>query len=120
MHMAQRVCFQALVFFARFCVTSLLLAVLLTSAAAAELRPHELLNPQGQVEVLRKGANVWIPARTNIAIFPGDAVRTGVDSRAAIRLSNDSVIRLDQLTVMPFTESTTPRKRFLIKLLKGA
>src|SRR5207302_9344786 len=51
---------------------------------------------------------------------PGDTVRTGKDSRAALRLSNDSVIRMDQLTVMRLPEPASPRKRFLVNLLKGA
>jgi Tfp pilus assembly protein PilF len=98
---------------------ALLLFAVATSHAADGLE-HELLNPQGSVEVLRKGQNNWEAARTNLTLFPGDAVRTGKDSRAAVRLANDSVIRLDQLTVVRFPESMSPRKRFLINLMKGA
>src|SRR5213075_2006327 len=46
--------------------------------------------------------------------------RTGRHSPATVRLSNDSVIRIDQLTIMSFPEPVSPRRRFLLKLLKGA
>src|ERR1041384_1236905 len=117
MHMAQRPSFKGAVCFARFFLACMLFLVAgqRSTAAPAESRTthHELLNPQGSVEVLRKGGNAWIRATTNLFLFAGDAVRTGPPSRAAGRLSNDSVIRLDQLTVMRFPEPTTPRRRFL-------
>src|SRR4051812_7193645 len=122
MHMAQRPPYQAGVYFAKACLACavLLFHLAMNSAVAAEPGRHELLYPQGNVEVLRKGAQAWLPAKTNIALFAGDAVRTGKDSRAAVRLSNDSVIRLDQLTILRFPEAASPRKRFLVNLLKGA
>src|SRR5437660_10796800 len=80
----------------------LLLVSVSTGSSAGRIRAqHELLNPQGVVEVLRKGANAWTLATTNLLLLPGDTVRTGKDSRAAVRLSNHSVIRMDRLTVMP-------------------
>ena len=122
--MAQRPSFKGGVCLARFGFAGMLflLAGWLSTAAAAESKRayHELLTPHGSVEVLRKGSNAWTPATTNLFLFPGDAVRTGRHSRAAVRLSNDSVIRLDQLTVMRFPEPSGPRKRFLVNLLKGA
>ena len=101
-------------------VCGLLLLVGSVSGAEPAHALHELLQPQGEVEVLRKGANAWMPARTNLALFAGDTVRTGKDSRAAIRLSNESVIRMDQLTIMRLPEPVSPRKRFMVNLLKGA
>src|SRR5262249_13316178 len=88
----------------------LLMVGFVRAASAAEPARvlHELLQPQGEVEVLRKGAGAWTPARTNLVLFPGDTVRTGKDSRAAIRLSNDSVIRMDQLTIMRLPEPVSP------------
>ncbi|HEY0456772.1 MAG TPA: FecR domain-containing protein, partial [Verrucomicrobiae bacterium] len=96
------------------------IAALATSLNAADTAQHQLLQPQGTVEVMRKGTQNWALATTNIALFPGDAVRTGKDSRAAVRLVNESVIRLNELTIMRFPEPASARKRFLIHLLKGA
>jgi lipoprotein NlpI len=50
----------------------------------------------------------------------GDAIRTRKDSRAAIRLGNEGVIRMEQLSTLRIPEQVSPRKRFLINLLKGA
>src|SRR5216117_120539 len=101
----------------------LLLAVnpwpLALAAETARLQ-HQLLELQGQVEVLRRGATAWTGATTNMFVLTGDSIRTGKDSRAAVRLSNDSVVRMDQLTVLLLPELVSPRKRFLVNLLKGA
>src|SRR4051812_1019520 len=98
--MAQRPFSKAGVSFARWhiaCALLLLWAFVSPVRGAEADRAHELLNPQGRVEVLRKGATAWVLATNSVALFPGDAVRTGKESSATIRLSNDSVIRLDQL-----------------------
>ena len=44
----------------------LLLAFAMSALRAAEAprAQHELINPQGEVEVLRKGANAWAAAKT--------------------------------------------------------
>src|SRR3954454_4198296 len=89
-------------------------------AQAAEVAQPELLEPQGVVEVFRKGQNDWQPAKTNLTLQVGDAVRTGKGSRATIRFPNQSVCRLDQLTTLRIPEQVSPRKRFLINVLKGA
>lgn len=124
MHMAQRRSYKAGACFASWLLTCLLFAGAELTNATFAAQPgraaHELLNPQGKVEILRKGANAWVLATTNAMILPGDAIRTGRDSRAAIHLLNDSVIRMDQLTTMRFPEAVSPRKRFLVNLLKGA
>src|SRR4051812_38371775 len=121
MRMAQRAHFPGGLYFAkvRLACAAALFFLAMNDAHAADPH-HELLAPQGNVELLRKGAQAWVVAKTNLTLFAGDAVRTGKDSRAAVRLSNDSVIRLDQLTVMRFPEPAPPRKRFLVNLLKGA
>src|SRR5947209_2917832 len=122
--MAQRLLFGAGARLAGLCSACglLLLAGHVNTLFAAEQvrAQHELLAPQGEVEVLRKGGNAWMSVKTNLSLLPGDTVRTGKDSRAAVRLSNYSVIRMDQLTVMRLPEPASPRKRFLVNLLKGA
>lgn len=59
-----------------------------------------LLTAEGKVDVFRLGASDWTPAQTNIALRVKDRLRTGLKSRATLRLSNQSVIRLSQLTSM--------------------
>ena len=42
----------------------------------------------------------WSPARTNQSLNVADKVRTGLRSRATLRLSDLSVLRMDQLTAL--------------------
>ena len=122
--MVPRVLPTAELCFARFALAGLVLLLLnpapLAFAAETARPQHQLLELQGQVEVLRKGATAWTRASTNMLVLTGDSLRTGKDSRAAVRLSNDSVVRMDQLTVLLLPEPVSPRKRFLVNLLKGA
>lgn len=49
---------------------------------------------EGKVELLRQGRPPAVPARVQDPVAPGDAVRTGADSRAQIRFMDDSVLTL--------------------------
>ena len=87
-------------------------------APATSASVGELLQPQGTVEVLRAGTNVWTRTTNSIALQPGDTVRTGPNSRAAIRLSNASVVRMDERSLLQLR----PAKKsdgVLLNLLKG-
>ncbi|WP_198039081.1 FecR family protein, partial [Skermanella stibiiresistens] len=54
---------------------------------------------EGGVE-RRTADGEWRPARIEEPLCAGDAIRTGRFSRAAIALTNDSVLRLDQETTL--------------------
>ncbi len=58
-----------------------------------------VISIQGKVEYLKADTSQWTPAHTNQMLLPLDRLRTGERSRAAIRLTDLSVLRL--------TESTT-------------
>jgi outer membrane receptor protein involved in Fe transport len=64
-----------------------------------------LLTVEGRVEVARRGLLDWAPATPNQELQTGDRVRTGLKSRATLRLSDLSVVRLDQLTVLEIRAS---------------
>src|SRR5260221_10582639 len=84
--MVPRVLPRAEVCFARFALAGFLLAVNpapLALAAETGRPQHQLIELQGQVEVLRKGATAWVRASTNMFVITGDSIRTGKDSRAA-------------------------------------
>jgi tetratricopeptide (TPR) repeat protein len=54
---------------------------------------------QGSVEVLRSGGNQWAKvARLDTSICPGDRLRTGVQSRAAVFVQPETLLRVDQNT----------------------
>src|SRR3989454_1706255 len=71
-----------------------------------------LLTIEGKVEVFATGASTWSPARTNQVLQVGDRLRTGLRSRATFRLSDKSVLRVNELTTLkiqpPPKESNAP------------
>ncbi|MFN0066324.1 MAG: FecR domain-containing protein, partial [Limisphaerales bacterium] len=76
------------------------------SAATNEAPAARLIEAAGQVE-LRRATE---PARRVAAgelLLPGDRLRTGPASRAAVQLTDRSVVRLDQLTTL---EILPPRR----------
>jgi len=76
-----------------------------------------VLEMEGQVEVMRAGTANWRPAVTNQALAAGDGVRTGERSRAVVRLSNLTLVRLDELTFIQIP--LAPRKRISFNLRRG-
>jgi Tfp pilus assembly protein PilF len=59
-----------------------------------------LLTIEGKVEVASQGALNWQPAQTNQVLRAGDRLRTGMRSRAALRWSDKSVVRVNALTTL--------------------
>ena len=59
-----------------------------------------ILTREGRVEFAVKGTAQWTPAQTNQSLKLGDQVRTGLRSRATIRMTDLSVLRLNELTTI--------------------
>jgi Flp pilus assembly protein TadD len=59
-----------------------------------------VLDRQGKVEVALKGSAAWKDAQVNDVLHPGDRLRTGSRSRATLRWSELSVVRVNELTSM--------------------
>lgn len=78
------------------------------------------LSVQGSFEVRHAGQQGWQPAQQDDAYCPGDAVRTGSDSRVAILLYPETVLRLDQLSSLVFTRADNAESPSWLELLKGA
>lgn len=81
---------------------SLFLSAVLPALAqtASAGNPSVLLTIEGRVEVARAGQAAWNAGQTNQPLQTGDRVRTGSKSRATIRLSNLSVLRVNELTTL--------------------
>jgi Flp pilus assembly protein TadD len=62
--------------------------------------PVRVVGVEGVVTWSREGAVQWEPAGTNRILLPGDRLRTGPDSRAAVQFSDQSVKRLGELTTL--------------------
>ena len=93
----------------------------------SEVQGAELCTPamalvvsvQGVVELRRAQGKTWEPALLNSSLCPGDMIRVRQQSRAALRLSNESMLRLDQKTTLTLA-GPSEDKTTLIEMLKGA
>lgn len=81
----------------------------------------EMVSVEGDVEVQRGDAAGWQDATLGALLCQGDSVRIGPDSRGAIALVNDAVLRLDQNTTIQLIEvEREPDEPSLIDLVIGA
>jgi len=97
--------------------------VLMRNALAADacvVRAAQVVSVQGVVEVRRHQSTTWEPAALETQLCAGDSLRVRTHSRAAIRLNNDSVMRLDQRTTITIPQSEENKITALIELIKGA
>jgi ferric-dicitrate binding protein FerR (iron transport regulator) len=79
--------------------------LLLAGAGTAQAQTCEksvgrLVSLQGVVEARGAQQSAWQAARLHASFCPGDAIRTGARSRAALVLANETIVRLDQLTTL--------------------
>ncbi len=79
--------------------------------------PTTIVELGGTVQISLSGSAEWRSAAINQILKPGDRIRTLVESRATIRLSDRSVIRLNQSTLVEIQAPTQPtaRKRFRLR-----
>ncbi len=92
----------------------------LSSAGAAEATNCMVLEKQGKVEIARKGSATWAQAETNLVLQVGDRLRTGLRSRATLRWSDLSVVRVNQLTTMEIAPPEKPDGKGQLDLKSGA
>jgi len=79
----------------------------------------QLVEFAGTVEVSVDLTNGWRPARVNESLHPGDRLRTAADSRATLQLSDRSVIRVSESTLLEIQPPLqVDRHRF--RLSRGA
>ncbi len=81
----------------------------------------QLVSVQGSVETRHVNETIWRPATMNGTLCSGDMVRVRSYSRASLRLSNESMLRLDQRTTITFTQPPPQdQETSLLNMLKGA
>lgn len=105
------------------CVASL--TVLLAVAHGAEVPVAQgqicvLLTREGKVEVGRKGTTQWAAGLTNQALETGDRLRTGLRSRATLRWSDLSVMRVNELTSIEIQPPEKAGQKPQLELKSGA
>src|SRR5260370_10742569 len=78
-----------------------------------------VLTVEGTVEVVRAGDTRWASATTNLVLGFGDNLRTGPRSRATVQLSDLSVLRVNEKTVLEI-RSQKETKGSLLDLRLGS
>ncbi len=78
----------------------------------------KVVSVEGRVESFILHKTDWEPAKLDETLCPDDKVRTMENSRAAILLKNESILRLDQRTIVKFS-AIVPEKPSLLELIKG-
>ncbi len=79
-----------------------------------------VVSAQGVVELRRARQTNWQSAGMNAILCAGDMLRVRMRSRAALRLSNESMLRLDQKTTITFPELAADKATSLLDLINGA
>ena len=101
-----------------------LFALSITSSAHAEESCEvvgHLASTEGIVEIQHTDATSWIAAKTADSLCQGDTVRAGDDSRGAIALTNNAILRVDQNSTVQLLNITASKEESsVISLLKGA
>jgi cytochrome c-type biogenesis protein CcmH/NrfG len=90
------------------------------SSAKSTTDDSILLTADGKVEAAASGSMDWLTAHTNQLLQVGDRLRTGLHSRATVRLSNLTVLRVNELTTLQIQPSSGPDKQSTLDLEKGA
>ncbi|WP_350117146.1 tetratricopeptide repeat protein [Nitrosomonas sp.] len=90
------------------------------SAPTCKAEVARVVSMQGTIEIRRTQENVWQQAGGEVVLCAGDMIRARSQSRAALRLSNNSMLRLDQKTSITFPEVQEERGASLLDLFEGA
>jgi len=94
--------------------------ITLSQDASPSPKETVLLMASGTVEVAPPGGADFAAAHANQVLHVGDQIRTGKSSRATIRLSNLSVIRVYELTTMAIKPPTKAEQNATIQVKSGA
>ncbi len=97
--------------------------VLMGEAQATSLCREEaavIVSLQGIVELRRANEMQWQQVGMNTVLCAGDSIRARTNSRAVMRLRNDSMLRLDQKTSLTFPPAHTEPGKSLLDLFEGA
>jgi len=104
-----------------FIVLALISTLLPLRAAESGSEPGcTVLTAEGKVEVALSGKADWTAAVTNQVLHAGDRIRTGLRSRATLRWSDLSVVRVNQLTSMELAAPEQAGTKTQLDLKSGA
>ncbi len=104
-------------------LTLLFFALTLSGEARAECGAivGQFVDIHGQVEIQIASGDAWSNASLDTELCEGSSIRVGAQSRAAISLINDAVLRLDENTTMRLVNIVEEEEeRSLLDILRGA
>jgi Tfp pilus assembly protein PilF len=79
-----------------------------------------LLTFSGSLQIAPAGTTAWAPGQPNQVLHIGDQIRTGKNSRASIRMSNLSVVRVYETTTLEIKPPTKAEHNSVIDVKSGA
>lgn len=96
-----------------------------TMPAAAQAQCQEpagrFASIEGRIQIRPDEQQAWRPAQLADPLCNGDTIRVGENSRAAVVLANEAVLRLDQNTTLRLVDiSGKTEERSWVELIKGA
>ncbi len=100
-------------------LVSFLAGLATAHAGGCEQPVGRLVSLQGVVEAHAATETAWRAVPLHAAFCPGDVIRTGARSRAAVVLAPETIVRLDQLTTLTLS-GLTEKPTSWIDLLTGA
>lgn len=90
------------------------------ATGTCQLEVARIVSMQGIIELRRVQETKWQQADMNTTLCAGDMIRARSQSRAALRLSNDSMLRLNQKTSITFPALQETKGTSLLDLFEGA
>ena len=78
----------------------------------------KVVSIEGQVEAMASGDTQWRTVALNDTFCPDDQIRTLENSRAALQLSNETILRLDQNTLVKLS-ANKPESPSLLEIFTG-
>jgi tetratricopeptide (TPR) repeat protein len=90
------------------------------AATTCKLEVARIVSIQGIIELRRAQQTIWQSVSLNTTLCAGDMIRARSQSRAALRLNNESMLRLDQKTSITFPELQEEKSTSLLDLFEGA
>lgn len=106
----------AVVFFSLSLTCSLYAAATCT----AETARARVVSVQGVIEIKRMQEKTWQSAGMDTLLCGGDMIRSRLHGRAALRLNNDSMLRLDQKSSIIFPTAQEDKSISLLDFIEGA
>jgi tetratricopeptide (TPR) repeat protein len=88
-------------------------------ASGSDAQEILILELQGKVEIMPEGSKTWVLTQTNQVLRPFDRLRTGVDARAALRWSDQSVIPIAALTEIEILPPNDAKAESGLHLVRG-